>query len=109
MVQSSDILHGIAVERVHISACTVLQVQLDSVTQAVTRNHTRLETEYLRLFDLGELCVQAGYHCIGNMFGPFSFIPVFQTDDRHTVGCALSGQEAVTGHAGVVFNLRSVL
>ena len=109
MVQSPDILHGVAVESAHISTRTVLQVQLDRVTQTVARNHTRLEAEYLRFFDLGELCVQACDHRIGNMFSSFSFIPVFQTDDCHTVGGTLTCQEAVTGYTGVMFYFRGIL
>ncbi len=43
------------------------------------------------------------------MFGPFSFIPVFQTDDCHTVGSTLTSQEAVASYAGVVFYFGRVL
>ena len=42
------------------------------------------------------------------MFGTFSFIPVFQTDDCHTVGGTLTCQETVTGYTGVMFYFRRV-
>ena len=101
-------MHGFLVERAHIPSGTILQVKLNGVTHTVTRNHTWLEAEYLRLFDLSELCIQSGDYGIGNMFAAFTLTPVFQTDDSHTVRCTLTSQETVTGYSGVVFYFRGV-
>ena len=104
-----------------VTTHTVLQVQLNGVTHTVARNHTGLESENLSLLNHISCTVYAGHHSIdivticlllqaqlahqaeeGRIL---TLIPVLETHDKHTVGRALTRNQAVTRHLCIGFNL----
>ena len=103
LVQSTEELYSRLIERSQFSTRHVLKVQFEGVTHTVTRNHGRLEAEYLCFLYRLELSVEAGHHSIRAMLLALSFAPVFQADNHRTVRSSLTGYQSVSCYAGIVF------
>ena len=108
LIQCAEELHYRLVECFHIATRLVLKVQFEGVTHTIPRNHSRLETEYLRFLNTIKLSIEAGNHSIRTMILSFSFAPVLQAHNDCTVRSSLTGYKSIACYAGIMFYFRRI-
>ena len=69
----------------------VLQVQLETITDTVPRNHRRSKTQYTGiLYFRSELHIKSPDYRIGIHTFSGTFVPIFQFHDKRAIGIPLS-------------------
>ena len=92
-----------------VSIASILHLQVDTIGCTISRNLWHLERQYLRILNRQTIKVETIHDIVDIMFGPFTLIPILQTDNQRGVTRSIGRDQSISAHQTVTLQLRNGL